>query len=242
MSRRHRLVAASLAALTLAGVGVWAAAAPHPHGAAAAPPPPVTSTPPDTGDDAAPGGPTEGAAGVRWEPGPWGPAQLAGQPLLLPVSPVEGPLHDHGNGWASGYRPTALAAAIALVRGGPMLLGAPTTLHDQVQSATVTGQATAADLVGTTRNTEPAWTLPAPVLAATNGATVRLLGVVVDLHHAHAAAHVYQAVAGDSGDTLTRSDYQLRYAGGQWRIHAAGATTVVASGPPGYTLPAPSEG
>lgn len=183
-----------------------------------------------------------GALGVAWLDGPWGPATMAGRAVLLPASPIEGPLRDHGNGWADGYRPTALAAAIALLRAGPMAAAAPPALHAQVDAAVLTEQADRAELVGQARNTEPAWTLPEPMLAAARAAVVRLLGVVVDLHGHTADARVYQAVAGDGGDTLLATDYQLRYTGGQWRVHRLGASTVVPAGPPAYTLPAPSEG
>lgn len=234
MSRRPLLLLAGLGLAVTVGVGVWAAAGPHPHGTAAAPPQPgaqptTSSTPPDPG------------TAVRWAPGPWGPAKLAGRPLLLPASPTEGPLVDHGNGWASGYRPSPLAAAIALLRAGPSLAGAPPALHAQVEADTLTDIADTAALIGPIRNQEPAWTLPAALLAAGAGSRVRLLGVVVDADDTQARATVYQAVAGPGGDTITATGYDLVHGSGQWRVQAAGATTVVAGAPGRYTLPTPSE-
>ena len=231
MSRRLLIVLGALGVLAVV-VGWRAAADPHPQGPAAARPTPsvhATSTPTDPGDP------------VTWTEGPWGPATVAGSPVLLPASPTDGPLRDHGNGWADGYAPTALGAAIALLRAGPMVAAAPPDLHDQVDAATLTDTADTAVLIGPVRNTEPAWTLPAALLTASQGATVRLLGVLVDLSGTHAATAVYQAVGGPDGDILTATTYQLTYRARQWRVQSADATTAVPGAPAHYTLPAPGD-
>jgi len=236
-SRRLLLALATLVAVVAVVVGWRAAADPHPQGPSAspptpagAPPPPSLSTPPDRG------------GAVRWDPGPWGPATLAGSPVLLPASSTDGPLVRHATGWAEGYPPTAVAAAITVLRAGLMALGAPPALHTQVDAGTLADPTRVGQLIGPTRNEEPAWTLPAPLLSGGQAARVRLLGVVVDLDGSRATAQVYQAVTGAGGDTLTRSTYQLIHRDQQWLIDEVGATTVVPAGPATYTLPVPSEG
>ena len=232
MTRRLLLPLALLAVLVV--LGVRAAADPHPHGSASAHPTPAaptttTSTPTDLGP------------GVVWAAGPWGQLTLSGHRLLVPASASDGPLVDHGGGWATGYRPTATGAAIAALRHGLFIVAAPPALHAQVDRATLTPGAVAEDLTGPIRNAEPAWTLPAAVRAAADRVDVRLLGVVVDLTGRTARATVYQALASPDGDVITATGYRLVHAGDQWRIDTVDPSTVVPGAPEHYTLPAPSE-
>lgn len=233
--RTRRLLLAAAVTAAAGAVGVWTAADPHPQGPAApgsASPTSATSVPPQAGH------------AVTWAAGPWGNLSLAGHRVLLPRSGVDGPLVDQGDGWAVGYRPTALGAAIAVLRQPLLVLAAPTRLHEQVVRACLTDTFRHAGLLGGTRNTTDGWALPRATIDAAAVSDVRLLGVTVQLDGLRAQAKVFQAIAGgDTGDLMTATDYALAYgADRQWRIDALGAITVVTAVPTEYTLPAPSEG
>lgn len=233
MGLRVRVIVPVLLGATLA-TWAWAVADPFPQGT-------VTSTP--TGPVApiqnASSTPPSSAA-VVWAAGPWGEVTIAGHRLVIPASAIDGPLVDHGQGWISGYQPTALAAAIAVMRNGLMVTAAPPVLQAQVDADTLT-EAARAGLGATMRNAEPGWVIPAPTLAAANTRRVRLLGVAVELHGRRARATVYQATQADAGDTLSATGYQLAYADDQWRIDTVEPTTAVAAIPEHLTLPAPSQ-
>jgi hypothetical protein len=232
--RTRRLLLAAVA-VTAAAVGVWTAADPNPQGPAApGPASPIaeTSVPPQAGH------------AVTWVAGPWGNLALAGHRLLLPGSGVDGPLVDQGDGWAVGYRPTPLGAAIAVLRQPLLVLAAPTRLHAVVDQACLTDAFRNAGLLGGTRNTTDRWALPRATVDTAAASDVRLLGVTAQVEDLRAEARVFQAIVGeDAGDLMTATDYVLLYGSDrQWRIHAVGSTTVVTGVPAQYTLPAPSEG
>ena len=112
-------------------------------GRAAGTDPAVSAPPADAAATPRPGSvpdPTDpgGAGDVSWSVGPWGEVIVAGHRLLVPASPVHGPLKDLGDGWASDYAPTATGAAIALLRGPWFVFAAPAALRPQVVAAVLT--------------------------------------------------------------------------------------------------------
>ena len=116
--------------------------------------------------------------------------------MLLPRSGVEGPLVERGEGWAVGYRPTPLGAAIAVLRQPLLVLAAPTGLHEQVDRACLTDPFRNAGLLGGTRNTTDGWAVPRATVDAAAATDVRLLGVTAQVENLRAQARVFQAIAG----------------------------------------------
>lgn len=166
-----------------------------------------------------PGRPTPTPTGtVTWEPGPWGEVAIAGHRLLVPASPTDGPLRDRGDGWASDYTPTAVGAAIALLRGPWFVTAAPAALRPEVTAAVLT-PAAAADPGPV--NPAQGWAIPAELLTLFAGLDLRTLGAVATLTDEHqATVAVFQQRSTPTGAEVLRSTHRLVYGDRQWRIDA----------------------
>lgn len=219
MATRRRI---ALTAAGAAAAGVCAAALladPRTEGATAFTPGLVVVQPAPTGSAPARVSPAPQLdPDLRWEPGPWGEAVVAGHRLLLPASDVDGPLRDRGDGWSSDYPPTARAATIAVLRGPWLVFAAPATLRPAVVDTVLTEQA-AADPGPV--NPQPGWALPPDLLAGFAGQDLATLGAVATLTSEHrAAVEVYLRRTQPGGPVLFRTRHHLTWSARSWRIDA----------------------
>lgn len=242
-TRTVRRVGAGLAAaVLLLGVGALLGGAGDDSGPG--PGAPTATSPTDTD----PGGDTDAESGeagtlgldVQWRPGPWPEAMMAGQPILLPASPVHGPLVTDPDGWAHDYLPTPTAAVIAAWRHGFFLQAAYPAVWDKV----ITGIMADTTAWPTPANPGPGWQIPPVLLAATDGVNVLQLGATAEVISSSpltAVVSIYNEVRREDGVIeLRRSDQTVLYRDQQWLLTAPPESVLVSTTPSSFLLPGPS--